>query len=141
MVKKIGVILFIHFLILIGCSTKSNQIVVDAVSDAQTQIQLARRAGAKETTSEDLLEAQQLLDRAGELMSSGKNREAYRFAMRAYLKAAVSEAIITADMAENDAIEAEKELAAQLDTSETTRRELEKMEAQLEELKTQFERN
>ena len=63
--------LFIHFLILIGCSTKSNQIVVDAVSDAQTQIQLARRAGAKETTSRDLLEAQQLLDRAGELMSSG----------------------------------------------------------------------
>ena len=44
-------------------------------------------------------------------------------------------------MAENDAIEAEKELAAQLDTSETTRRELEKMEAQLEELKTQFDRN
>ena len=76
MVKKIGVILFIHFLILIGCSTKSNQIVVDAVSDAQTQIQLARRAGAKETTSKDLLEAQQLLYRAGELMPSGKNREA-----------------------------------------------------------------
>ena len=115
--------------------------MVDAVSDAQTQVQLARRAGAKETTSKDLLEAQQLLDRAGELMSSGKNREAYGFAMRAYLKAAVSEAIITADMAENDAIEAEKELAAQLDTSETTRRELEKMEAQLEELKTQFDRN
>jgi len=141
MVKKLEVILLIHLFISIGCSTKSNQIVVDAVSDAQTQIQLARKVGAEETTSKDLLEARQLLDRAGELMSSGKNREAYRFAMRAYLKAAVSEAIITAGMAENDAIEAAKELAAQLDIVETKRRELERIEAQLEELKTQFDQN
>ena len=115
--------------------------MVDAVSDAQTQVQLARKAGAAETTNKDLLEAQQLLNHAGELMSSGKNREAYRFAMRAYLKAAVSEAIVTADVAENDALEAEKELAAQLDIVEKKRRELERIEAKLEELKTQFDQN
>lgn len=141
MVKKLGVVLLIHLFILIGCSTKSSQIMVDAVSDAQTQIQLAKKAGAEETTSKELLEAQQLLDRAGELMASGKNREAYRFAMRAHLKATVSEAIITADRAEKEATEAKKELAAQLDITETTRRELERIEAKLEELKSQFGRN
>ena len=141
MLNSLRVILLIYLFISIGCSTKSNQIVVDAVSDAQTQVQLARKAGAEETTNKDLLEAQQLLNRAGELMSSGKNREAYRFAMRAYLKAAVSEAIVTADVAENDALEAEKELAAQLDIVETKRRELERIEAELEELKTQFDQN
>ena len=141
MLNSLRVILLIYLFISIGCSTKSNQIVVDAVSDAQTQVQLARKAGAGETTHKDLLEAQQLLNRAGELMSSGKNREAYRVAMRAYLKAAVSEAIVTADVAENDALEAEKELAAQLDIVETKRRELERIEAELEELKTQFDQN
>lgn len=141
MLNSLRVILLIYLFISIGCSTKSNQIVVDAVSDAQTQVQLARKAGAEETTNKDLLEAQQLLNRAGELMSSGKNREAYRVAMRAYLKAAVSEAIVTADVAENDALEAEKELAAQLDIVETKRRELERIEAELEELKTQFDQN
>ena len=141
MLNSLRVILLIYLFISIGCSTKSNQIVVDAVSDAQTQVQLARKAGAEETTNKDLLEAQQLLNRAGELMSSGKNREAYRFAMRAYLKAAVSEAIVTADVAENDALEAEKELAAQLDIVEKKRRELERIEAKLEELKTQFDQN
>jgi len=141
MLNSLRVILLIYLFISIGCSTKSNQIVVDAVSDAQTQVQLARKAGAEETTNKDLLEAQHLLNRAGELMSSGKNREAYRVAMRAYLKAAVSEAIVTADVAENDALEAEKELAAQLDIVETKRRELERIEAELEELKTQFDQN
>ena len=141
MLNSLRVILLIYLFISIGCSTKSNQIVVDAVSDAQTQVQLARKAGAEETTNKDLLEAQQLLNRAGELISSGKNREAYRVAMRAYLKAAVSEAIVTADVAENDALEAEKELAAQLDIVETKRRELERIEAELEELKTQFDQN
>lgn len=141
MLNSLRVILLTYLFISIGCSTKSNQIVVDAVSDAQTQVQLARKAGAEETTNKDLLEAQQLLNRAGELMSSGKNREAYRVAMRAYLKAAVSEAIVTADVAENDALEAEKELAAQLDIVETKRRELERIEAELEELKTQFDQN
>ncbi|MBB16373.1 hypothetical protein CMK22_13955 [Candidatus Poribacteria bacterium] len=141
MLNSLRVILLIYFFISIGCSKKSSQIVVDAVSDAQTQVQLARKAGAAETTNKDLLEAQQLLNRAGELMSSGKNREAYRFAMRAYLKAAVSEAIVTADVAENDALEAEKELAAQLDIAEKKRRELERIEAKLEELKTQFDQN
>ena len=141
MLNSLRVILLIYFFISIGCSKKSSQIVVDAVSDAQTQVQLARKAGAAETTNKDLLEAQQLLNRAGELMSSGKNREAYRFAMRAYLKAAVSEAIVTADVAENDALEAEKEQAAQLDIVEKKRRELERIEAKLEELKTQFEQN
>ena len=141
MLNSLRVILLIYFFISIGCSKKSSQIVVDAVSDAQTQVQLARKAGAAETTNKDLLEAQQLLNRAGELMSSGKNREAYRFAMRAYLKAAVSEAIVTADVAENDALEAEKELAAQLDIVEKKRRELERIEAKLEELKTQFDQN
>ena len=141
MLNSLRVILLIYFFISLGCSKKSSQIVVDAVSDAQTQVQLARKAGAAETTNKDLLEAQQLLNRAGELMSSGKNREAYRFAMRAYLKAAVSEAIVTADVAENDALEAEKELAAQLDIVEKKRRELERIEAKLEELKTQFDQN
>ena len=141
MLNSLRVILLIYLFISIGCSTKSNQIVVDAVSDAQTQVQLARKAGAEETTNKDLLEAQQLLNRAGELMSSGKNRDAYRFAMRAHLKAAVSEAIVTADVAENDALEAEKELAAQLDIVEKKRRELERIEAELEELKTQFDQN
>ena len=141
MLNSLRVILLIYFFISIGCSKKSSQIVVDAVSDAQTQVQLARKAGAAETTNKDLLEAQQLLNRAGELMSSGKNREAYRFAMRAYLKAAVSEAIVTADVAENDALESEKELAAQLDIVEKKRRELERIEAKLEELKTQFDQN
>ena len=141
MLNSLRVILLIYLFISIGCSTKSNQIVVDAVSDAQTQVQLARKAGAEETTNKDLLEAQHLLNRAGELMSSGKNREAYRVAMRAYLKAAVSEAIVTADVAENDALEAEKELAAQLDIVEKKRRELERIEAKLEELKTQFDQN
>ena len=141
MLNSLRVILLIYLFISIGCSTKSNQIVVDAVSDAQTQVQLARKAGAEETTNKDLLEAQHLLNRAGELMSSGKNREAYRFAMRAYLKAAVSEAIVTADVAENDALEAEKELAAQLDIVEKKRRELERIEAKLEDLKTQFDQN
>ena len=141
MLNSLRVILLIYFFISIGCSKKSSQIVVDAVSDAQTQVQLARKAGAAETTNKDLLEAQQLLNRAGELMSSGKNREAYRFAMRAYLKAAVSEEIVTADVAENDALEAEKELAAQLDIVEKKRRELERIEAKLEELKTQFDQN
>ena len=141
MLNSLRVILLIYFFISIGCSKKSSQIVVDAVSDAQTQVQLARKAGAAETTNKDLLEAQQLLNRAGELMSSGKNREAYRVAMRAYLKATVSEAIVTADVAENDALEAEKELAAQLDIVETKRRELERIEAELEELKTQFDQN
>ena len=141
MLNSLRVILLIYFFISIGCSKKSSQIVVDAVSDAQTQVQLARKAGAAETTNKDLLEAQQLLNRAGELMSSSKNREAYRFAMRAYLKAAVSEAIVTADVAENDALESEKELAAQLDIVEKKRRELERIEAKLEELKTQFDQN
>lgn len=141
MVKKLGVTLLIHLFILAGCSTKPNQIVVDAVSDAQTQIQLAKSAGAEETKSKELLEAQQLLDRAGELISSGKNHEAYRFAMRAYLKAAVSRAIIIADMTESDATEAEKELATRLDIAEKKRRELERIESQLEELKSQFDRD
>ena len=141
MLNSLRVILLIYFFISIGCSKKTSQIVVDAVSDAQTQVQLARKAGAAETTNKDLLEAQQLLNRAGALMSSGKNREAYRFAMRAYLKAAVSEAIVTADVAENAALDAEKELAAQLDIVGKKRRELERIEAKLEELKTQFDQN
>ena len=75
------------------------------------------------------------------IISSGKNHEAYRFAMRAYLKAAVSRAIIIADMTESDATEAEKELATRLDIAEKKRRELERIESQLEELKSQFDRD
>ena len=122
-------------LTVLGCGA-TTQRASEIIHDAQIQVESARTANAQNLAPQELAEAEQLLDRSEEVLSMGKETEAYRLGMRAHLKAKIAEAIALANRLEAEASSAEGALEMKLRNAETAHRELKQAERELKELQS-----
>jgi type IV secretory pathway TrbL component len=133
-------IIFVGFglivaLISLGCGT-SNQLAAEIVYDARAQVNSAKEVEAQSLASQELADAEQMLSRAEDALSAGKEKESYRLGMRAYLKSKVAEAIAIANRIETKARTAEQELELKVQAMEAARRALGQAERELAQLRS-----
>ena len=121
-------------LIGLGCGS-TNQLATEIIYDAKVQVEAARAANAQNLASQELMDAEQMLVRSEEVLSMGKETEAYRLGMRAQLKAKIAEAIAIANQLEAQASSSEDTLEMKLRASEAANRDLQEAEAALEQLR------
>ena len=134
MLMPIAAIL-IFVLIGLGCGSTS-QLATETIYDAKVRIEAAKAANAQNLAPQELADAEQLLLRSEEVLSVGKETEAYRLGLRAQLKARIAVAVATANQMEANASSAEGTLELKLKDTETAHRALEKAEQELEELQS-----
>ena len=121
-------------LIGLGCGS-TNQLATEVIYDAKVQVETARAANAQSLASQELMDAEQMLARSEEVLSMGKETEAYRLGMRAQLKAKIAEAIAIASQLEAQASSSEGALEMKLRASEAANRDLQEAEEALEQLR------
>ena len=121
-------------LIGLGCGS-TNQLATEIIYDAKVQVEAAKAANAQNLASQELMDAEQILARSEEVLSMGKETEAYRLGMRAHLKAKIAEAIAVANQLEAEASSSESVLEMKLRASEAAHRDLQKAEESLEQLR------
>lgn len=134
MLMPIAAIL-IFVLIGLGCGSTS-QLATETIYDAKVRIEAAKAANAQNLAPQELADAEQLLLRSEEVLSVGKETEAYRLGLRAQLKARIAVAVATANQMEANASSTEGALELKLKDTETAHRALEKAEQELEELQS-----
>ena len=127
--------ILIFVLIGLGCSSTS-QLATETIYDAKVRIEVAKGANAQNLAPQELADAEQLLARSEEVLSVGKETEAYRLGMRAQLKARIAAAIAVANQMEAKASSAEGTLELKLVAAEAAHRDLEQAEQELEELQS-----
>lgn len=121
-------------LINFGCGG-SNQLATGTIYDATIQVNVAKGADAGTLASQELADAEQMLAQAETALKKGEGNQAYRFGMRAYLKARVAEAIAIASRKEEQAATVTKELESKVGAVEVARRQFEETEDELEKLR------
>ena len=119
----------------LGCGS-ANQLATEIIYDAKVQVEAAKAANAQNLASQELADAEQMLTRSEEVLSVGKETEAYRLGMRAHLKAKIAEAISLANQLEAEANSTEGVLESRLRNAEVAHRELERSEQELKELQS-----
>ena len=119
----------------LGCGS-TNRLATETIYDAKVQVEAAKAANAQNLASQELADAEQMLARSEEVLSAGKETEAYRLGMRAQLKARIAEAIAVANQMEAKASSAEGALELKLRDAEAAHRDLEQAEQELEELQS-----
>ena len=117
----------------LGCGS-TNRLATDTIYDAKVHIEAARAAKAQNLAPQELADAEQLLARSEEVLSVGKETEAYRLGMRAQLKARIAAAVALANQMEANASSAEEALDLKLRDAEAAHKDLEQAEQELEEL-------
>ena len=122
-------------LIGLGCSSTS-QLATETIYDAKVQIEAAKAANAQNLAPQELADAEQMLARSEEVLSAGKETEAYRLGMRSQLKARIAEAVAVANQTEANASSAEGALELKLKAAEAAHRDLEQAEQELQELQS-----
>ena len=118
----------------LGCGS-TNQLATEIIYDAKVQVEAARAANAQNLASQELMDAEQILARSEEVLSMGKETEAYRLGMRAQLKAKIAVAIAIANQLEAQASSSEGALEMKLRASEAANRDLQEAEEALEQLR------
>ena len=118
----------------LGCGS-TNQLATEIIYDAKVQVEAAKAANAQNLASQELMDAEQMLARSEEVLSLGKETEAYRLGMRAQLKAKIAEAIAVANQLEAEASSSEGALEMKLRASEAAHRDLQEAEEALEQLR------
>lgn len=117
----------------LGCGS-TNRLATDTIYDAKVHIEAARAANAQNLAPQELADAEQLLARSEEVLSAGKETEAYRLGMRAQLKARIAAAVALANQMEANASSAEGKLELKVRNAEAAHKDLEQAEQELEEL-------
>ena len=136
--KQILMMMAVSFIIVLmglGCGSK-NQLATEIIYDAKVQVEAAKAANAQDLASQELTDAEQMLARSEEVLSMGKETEAYRLGMRAHLKAKIAEALALANQLEAEAGGAEDALELKLRNAEIAHRDLKQAEQELEELQS-----
>ena len=124
----------IIFLMGLGCGS-TNQLAMEIIYDAKVQVEAARAANAQNLAYQELVEAEQMLARSKEVLSMGKETEAYRLGMRAHLKAKIAEAIAVANQLETEASSSEEALEMKLRAAKAAHRDLQETEEALDQLR------
>ena len=119
----------------LGCGS-TNQLATETIYDAKVQVETAKAVNAQNLAPQELADAEQMLARSEEVLSAGKETEAYRLGMRAHLKAKIAEAIALANQLEAEASNAEGELELKLQSAAAAHRDLEQAEEELEGLQS-----
>ena len=117
-----------------GCGS-TNRLATEIIYDAKVQVEAARAANAQNLASQELMEAEQMLVRSEEVLSMGKETEAYRLGMRAHLKAKIAEATAVANQLEVEASSSEGVLERKLRAAEAAHRNLQEAEEALDQLR------
>ena len=136
--KRLLILMAANLIVLLmglGCGS-TNQLATEIIYDAKVQVEAAKAANAQNLASQELADAEQMLARSEDVLSMGKETEAYRLGMRAHLKAKIAEAISLANQLEAEANSAEDVLESRLRNAEAAHRELERSEQELEELQS-----
>ena len=136
--KQMLVLVAVNLIIVLmglGCGS-TNQLATETIYDAKVQVEAAKAANAQNLASQELADAEQMLARSEEVLSAGKETEAYRLGLRAQLKARIAEAIAVANQMEAKASSAEGALELKLRDAEAAHRDLEQAEQKLEELQS-----
>ena len=135
--KQISMIIAALTIVLMGLGCGSTtRLATEIIYDAKVQVEAAKAANAQDFASQELIDAEQMLARSEEVLSMGKETEAYRLGMRAHLKAKIAEAIAHANQLEVEASNAEGALELKLRNAEAAQRELEKAEQELAALQS-----
>jgi hypothetical protein len=119
----------------LGCAS-TTQLASEMIYDANVQVEAAKAANAQNLAPQELADAEQMLARSEEVLSMGKETEAYRLGMRAHLKAKIAEALALANQLEAEAGGAEDALELKLRNAEIAHRDLKQAEQELEELQS-----
>jgi hypothetical protein len=119
----------------LGCGSTS-QLVTETIYDASMQIEAARAANAQDLAPQELADAEQMLARSEEVLSAGKETEAYRLGMRSQLNARIAKALAVASHLEAKASDAEEALELKLQAAEAAYEDLEQAEQELKELQS-----
>lgn len=127
--------ILIFVLIGLGCGSTS-QLATETIYDAKVRIEAAKAANAQNLAPQELADAEQLLARSEEVLSVGKETEAYRLGLRAQLKARIAVAVALANQIEANASSAEGTLELKLRAAEAAHKDLEQAEQELEELQS-----
>ena len=123
------------FLVGLGCSS-THQLATETIYDAKVQIEAAKTADAQNLAPQELADAEQMLGRSEEMLSMGKETEAYRLGMRAQLKARIAAGLAVANQLEAKASSTEEALELKLKAAAAAHRDLEQAERELEELQS-----
>ena len=119
----------------LGCGS-TNQLATEIIYDAKVQVEAAKAVNAQNLASQELTDAERMLARSEEVLSMGKETEAYRLGMRAHLKAKIAEAMAIASQMEAEASSSESALELKLRDAEAAHRKLKQAEQELEELQS-----
>ena len=118
---------------LAGCGVKNQSFDV-LFNKANSEIEIAQKAGADQLASTELEESKSLLEGA---KSSPKSKQKEMFVKRAYAKARLSEAIAKQIKAENEANQLEAELKTIEEDANKIRLERQTVENELNQLLNQ----
>lgn len=119
----------------LGCGG-SNQLVEGTLSDAVFQIAIAKEVNAETLASQELADAEQMLNQAETALKQGHRNLAYRFGIRAYLKAKLAESIAIMDLKDHQVATATKKLEAKLQAADTARRAFEEAKNEFEKMQS-----
>ncbi len=122
-------------LAVLGCGATTER-ATESIYDAKIRIKAAKEADAQNLAPQELAEAEQMVVRSEEMLSTGKGTEAYRLGMRAQLTARIAEALAVANQLEAKANGSEATLESQLDAAEAANRDLQQAEWELQELQS-----
>ena len=120
---------------MLGCGATTER-ATQIIYDAKVRIGAAKQADAQNLAPRELAEAEQMVVRSEEMLSTGKETEAYRMGMRAQLTARIAEALALANQLEAKANSSEATLESQLDAAEAANRDLQQAEWELQELQS-----
>lgn len=120
---------------MLGCGATTER-ATQIIYDAKVRIRAAKEADAQNLAPQELAEAEQMVVRSEEMLSTGKETEAYRLGMRAQLTARIAEALAVASQLEAKANGSEVTLESQLDAAEAANRDLQQAEWELQELQS-----
>lgn len=122
-------------LAVLGCGATAER-ATEIIYDAKIRIRAAKEAGAQNLAPQELSEAEQMVIRSEEMLSAGKETEAYRLGRRAQLTARIAEALAVANQLEAKANGSDATLESQLDAAEAANRDLQQAESELQELQS-----
>ena len=117
----------------LGCGS-TTQRAAEIIYDAQAQVKAAKEANAQNLAPQELADAEQMLARSEEALNAGKENEAYRLGMHAYLKAKIAGAVAVVNQMEAGASSLEDVLELKLRDAGAAHRDLEQAEEELEQL-------
>ena len=119
----------------LGCGA-SNQLVEGTISDSVFQIAIAKEVDAETLATQELADAQQMLNQAETALKEGDRNLAYRFGIRAYLKAKLAESISIMSLKEHLVATSTRKLEAKLQAADTARRAFEEAKNEFETMRS-----